>query len=394
MMRRNSRSTAGARYRGSGGDAVAEPIGPLNHHRVSRVGDDAAGGEQRRLRSTHRLSPGLEGVGEVNHAVGTRVKEAWRNCRRGWYANSRIALVAPAGPLLDRDDLQRAGDLCRALGHEPVLGAHAGRRHGYLAGSDDDRVGRSERGTRRTIAVDAIWCIRGGYGVTRILHRVDVDAFRRRPKPVIGFSDITALLNGLTRAAGVVTFHGPTARHPMTAFSRRHFERVLGRPRPAGRLERAPPPPADVLVPRAPRIANRRARAGGRAAGGRQSHPAPMPGRHAVAADFDGALLFLEDVGEDLYRVDRALSHLRLAGLLDRLAGVIVGQFTDMKRATSDGGLGFDEVLASYFEPLGVPTAMGFPIGHVDDQWTLPIGARAGLDADAGEVELLEAAVS
>ena len=307
-------------------------------------------------------------------------------------ANSRIALVAPAGPLLDRDDLQRAGELCRALGHEPVLGAHAGGRYGYLAGSDDDRVADLNAALADD-RVDAIWCLRGGYGVTRILHRVDVDAFRGRPKPVIGFSDITALLNGLTRAAGVVTFHGPTARHPMTAFSRRHFERVLGSAQAAGRLERLPPPP-DVLVPRTPRIATIvRGRADGRLVGGNLTLLQCLLGT-PWQPDFEGALLFLEDVGEDLYRVDRALSHLRLAGLLDRLAGVIVGQFTDMKRATSDGGLGFDEVLASYFEPLRVPTAMGFPIGHLDDQWTLPIGSRAGLDADAGEVEILDAAVS
>jgi muramoyltetrapeptide carboxypeptidase len=307
-------------------------------------------------------------------------------------ANSRIALLAPAGPLLDRDDLQRAGDLCRALGHEPRLGAHAGSRYGYLAGLDDDRLDDLNAALRDD-RVDAVWCIRGGYGVTRILHGVDVDAFRRRPKPIIGFSDITALLNGLTRAAAVVTFHGPTARHPMTAFSRRQFERVLGSTDAAGRLERLPMPP-DILVPRTPRIATIvRGRAEGHLVGGNLTLLQCLVGT-PWQPDFDGALLFLEDVGEDLYRVDRALSHLRLAGLLDRLAGVIVGQFTDLKRTTSDGGLGFDEVLASYLEPLKLPTAMGFPIGHVDDQWTVPIGVRARLDADAGEVEILDGAVS
>jgi muramoyltetrapeptide carboxypeptidase len=110
--------------------------------------------------------------------------------------------------------------------------------------------------------------------------------------------------------------------------------------------------------------------------------------------ELDGALLFLEDVGEDLYRVDRALSHLRLAGVLDRLAGIIVGQFTEMRKGTADGALGFDEVLEHYVGPLGIPAAYGFPIGHVDDQWTLPLGVRARLDAGTGEVEILEAAVA
>ena len=91
--------------------------------------------------------------------------------------------------------------------------------------------------------------------------------------------------------------------------------------------------------------------------------------------------------------MDRMLSHLRLAGALGRLAGVIVGRFTEMGRRGADGALGFDQVLATYLEPLGIPVAHGFPIGHVDDQWTLPIGVPARLDATAGEVELLGPAV-
>ena len=306
-------------------------------------------------------------------------------------APARIALIAPSGPLLDRDDLQRAGELCRALGHEPVLGSHAGHRYGYLAGHDHERLADLNAALTAD-DVDAVWCIRGGYGVTRILSGVDFAALARRPKPVIGFSDITALLNALTRVTGVITFHGPTARHPLTAFGRRHFERVLSSPAAPGRLERLAPP-GGVLVPAAPRIVTIvPGRAEGILIGGNLTLLQCLVGTPWQPA-FAGALLFLEDVGEDLYRVDRALSHLRLAGALEQLAGVVVGQFTGLRRATSDGGLGFDEVLASYFEPLRVPTASGFPIGHVDDQWTLPIGARAALDAGAGELELLDAAV-
>jgi muramoyltetrapeptide carboxypeptidase len=110
--------------------------------------------------------------------------------------------------------------------------------------------------------------------------------------------------------------------------------------------------------------------------------------------DLDGAILFLEDVGEDLYRVDRMLAHFRMVGLLGRLAGIAVGRFTELRRGMSDGTLGFDEVLATYLLPLRIPVAYGFPVGHIEDQWTLPLGVRARLDADAGELELLESAVS
>lgn len=305
---------------------------------------------------------------------------------------SRVALVAPSGPLLERDDLTRAQELCRALDYVPVLAAHAGGRYGYLAGADDERLADLNAAFADP-AADAVWCIRGGYGATRILDRVDYDALARRPKALIGFSDITALLNAVTRATGLVTFHGPTARSPMAAFTRRHFEQVLGAPAPAGRLGRIPPPP-DVLVPREDRVvALRGGRAEGPLVGGNLSLFQCLLGTEWMP-DLEGAILFLEDAGEDLYRIDRMLAHLRLAGALDRLAGVVVGQFTGMRRNSGDGALGFDEVLATYFAPLGIPAAYGFPVGHVERQWTLPLGVRARLDADAGEVELLEAAVA
>jgi muramoyltetrapeptide carboxypeptidase len=304
---------------------------------------------------------------------------------------SRVALVAPAGPLLERDDLARAESLCRALGYEPVLGRHTAQRHGYFAGTDDQRLEDLNLALRDS-EIGAIWCIRGGYGTTRILDRVDFEALERRPKPLIGYSDITAVLNAATRRTGVVTFHAPMARVSMPPFSRWHFERVLAMAEPAGRLGRLPEPP-DVLVPRENRIAALRGGvAEGQLAGGNLTLLQCLVGTTHFP-DLDGAILFLEDVGEDLYRVDRMLAHLRMAGALDRLAGIVVGRFTELKRSMSDGALGFDEVLATYFLPLGIPVAYGFPIGHIDDQWTLPLGVRARLDADRGEMELLEAAV-
>ena len=304
---------------------------------------------------------------------------------------SRIALIAPAGPLLENDDLARAEALCRALGYDPVLGRSAHARHGYLAGTDAERL--SDLNIALTDpAITAIWCIRGGYGSIRILDAVDYGAIAKRPKPLIGYSDITALLNAVTRQTGVVTFHGPVARSSMPAFSRWHFERVLCREEAAGRLGRIPQA-ADVLVPPENRIVTLRGGvAEGPLAGGNLSLLQCLIGT-PYFPDLDGAVLFLEDVGEDLYRVDRMLAHLRLIGALRRLAGVAIGRFTSLERSSRDGALGFDEVLANYFGPLGVPIAYGFPIGHIDDQWTLPLGVRARLDADAGEIELLEPAV-
>lgn len=304
---------------------------------------------------------------------------------------SHIGLVAPAGPLLERDDLTRARELCRALGYEPVLGTNAYGRHGYLAGTDDQRLA-DLNGFLRDPAIDAVWCIRGGYGSLRLLDRVDYEAIARRPKALVGFSDITALLNAVTRLAGVVTFHGPVARAPMPEFSRSHFERVLASARKPGRLDRLPSPP-DVLVPQEHRIVTLAAGAAeGPLAGGNLTLLHCLIGT-PYFPDLDGAILFLEDVDEDLYNVDRILAHLRLVGALENLAGVAVGRFTELNRAARDGAFGFDEVLATYLEPLGIPVAYGFPIGHIESQWTLPIGIRARLNAEAGELELLESAV-
>jgi muramoyltetrapeptide carboxypeptidase len=304
---------------------------------------------------------------------------------------SRIALIAPAGPLLERDDLTRAQALCRALGYAPVLGKNAHSHYGYLAGTDGERISDLNDALRDP-RIDAIWCIRGGYGVTRLLEQVDFPALVERPKPVIGFSDITALIIAIHRVTGIVAFHGPVARASMPAFSRSHFDRVLTQAAPAGLLGRLPDTP-EMLIPRENRIISLR---GGTAEG-------PLIGGNLTLLqcligtpwfpDLTGALLFLEDVGEHLYRVDRVLAQLRAIGVLQRLSGVIVGRFTELKRDGRDGALGFDQVLSHYLSPLNVPVACGFPIGHIEAQWTLPLGVRARLDADLGQVELLEPAV-
>jgi muramoyltetrapeptide carboxypeptidase len=294
--------------------------------------------------------------------------------------------------VLERDDLTRAESLCRALDYEPVMGLNAANRYGYLAGSDDQRLADLNAALNDP-AINAVWCLRGGFGVTRIIDQVDFEALARNPKPLVGYSDITALLNAAGQIARVVTFHGPVARASMPAFSRWHFERVLACAEPAGRLGRIPDRP-DVLVPEENRIVPLRPGiAEGPLAGGNLSLLQCLMGT-PWAPNLEGAILFVEDVGEDLYRIDRMLAHLRSAGALSGLAGVMVGRFTELKRHTNDGALGLDDVLASYLLPLGVPAAYGFPVGHIKEQWTLPLGVRARLDAGTGEVEILEAAVA
>lgn len=304
---------------------------------------------------------------------------------------SRVALIAPSGPLLERDDLDRGAELCEALGFLPTVAPNAGKAYGYLAGSDDERL--SDLNAALTSpSVDAVWCLRGGNGMNRIIDRVDFAGFARHPKPVIGFSDITVLLLALWAKTGVVTFHGPIARTPMPNFQRWHFDRVLSSVSAAGALGRPAPKP-EVLVPTEGRIITiARGVARGPLIGGNLTLLQALIGT-PYFPNLDGAILFIEDVSEDVYRIDRMLAHLRGVGALQRVAGVAVGRFTEMSRGTDGGALGLDEVLHTYFDPLKVPVAAGFPIGHIDDQWTLPIGVRAELDATRGELTLLDPAV-
>jgi muramoyltetrapeptide carboxypeptidase len=302
-----------------------------------------------------------------------------------------VALLAPSGPLLERDHLARGAELCRALGCEPVVMPNAGKAHGYLAGTDEERLADLNAALTDP-AIDAVWCLRGGNGMNRIIDRVDFTGFAANPKVVIGYSDITVLLLALTTRTGVVTFHGPLARFAMPAFSRNHFELVLTRDSAPGLLGRVPASP-DVLVPGRGRIVSvLPGRATGRLVGGNLTLLQALIGTRYFP-DLRGAVLFLEDIGEDLYRIDRMFGHLRLVGALDALAGVAIGHFSRMRHATVEGAFGLDDVLRTYFASRHIPVAHGFPIGHVPEQWTLPIGVMAELNADDGDLSVIEPGV-
>ena len=283
-------------------------------------------------------------------------------------AGARVALVAPAGPLRNSAELDVAIEQARGLGWDPVVGTHVLAKRGYLAGADDDRLADLNDALRDT-RIDGIWCVRGGYGAIRLLDGIDADAMRRTPKALIGYSDITALHAALVDAADVVTFHGPTARSRLSTFSKDSFVRAVVQQRdPCGVASGA--------------RTLRSGRAGGRLVGGNLALLASLCGtRHAP--DYTDAILVLEDVGEQTYRIDRMLRQLALCGALSRVAGIAYGHFTD---GTPDGdanSCALEDILREAADIAGVPTVAGIPLGHIDDQWTLPLGAMAELDADA-----------
>jgi len=284
-------------------------------------------------------------------------------------AGARVALIAPSGPLRSHADLERAVENARALGWEPTVGEHALARDGFLAGRDEQRAADLSAAIADP-SIDGIWCLRGGYGAARLLPAVDLDAVRALPKSLIGYSDITAL-HAAWQRAGVVSFHGPVARGVLTPFSKNSLVRSVM----AGD-DRAGDDSASWAVGSA---VLREGAATGRLMGGNLALVASLCGT-PWAIDFRGAIIVLEDINEATYRVDRMLNQLVQAGAFDGCVGFAFGHCTHCDEQTDDGVQSLDAVLRGYVNRLQVPALMGIPMGHIEDQWTLPLGALASLD--------------
>ena len=282
---------------------------------------------------------------------------------------SRVALVSPAGPLRDERDLERAIENTRSLGWEPVVGKHVLDQEGYLAGTDEHRLADLNRFAADS-SIDAIWCVRGGYGAMRLLDGLDIDAWRIRPKALIGYSDITALHAALVAGAGLVTYHGPTARATLTDFTRDSFRQIVTRGAAGYRVSGG-----DIRCLRP-------GRARGRLVGGNLALIAALVGT-PYAFDLEGAILVIEDVNEAIYRIDRMLMQLWLSGGLREVAGLAFGQFTEIPAEPAASDRPLERVLREFADRCGVPAVAGMPVGHVADHITFPIGALAELDADA-----------
>jgi len=253
------------------------------------------------------------------------------------------------------------------MGWDPIVGDHVLERDGYLAGVDDARRSDLNRFAEDP-SIDGIWCIRGGYGATRLLNGLDYRAWRDRPRALIGYSDITALHSAIGPRAELVTFHGPTARAHLTEFTRSSLCAAV-----TGAGATLSDPTIVTLRPGA---------AQGRLAGGNLAVLTALSGT-PFAPRLDGAILILEDVNEAVYRLDRMLTQLRLSGALDRVAGIAFGRFTDISEDQLNETRSLDDLLAEVAEQCGVPCVASIPVGHIEDQWTIPLGRTAVLDASA-----------
>ncbi len=301
-----------------------------------------------------------------------------------------VVLVNPAGATFSRMDADVAAEHLQSLGLKVRQGSHLFDRRGYLAGSDADRAA-DVNAQFADDGVAGIIALRGGWGCARILGLVDYDLIRRQPKVFLGFSDITALHMAIHSQTGLVTFHGPVGSSNWTPFTTGYVRRLLLEGQTP--VLSNPAPGSLQLAPARHRVRTiRPGRARGPLLGGNLTVLCAIMGSSYVP-DWDGVILFLEDVGEEIYRIDRMLTQLKLAGVLDRISGVVFGHCTDCGPGSGFGSLTLDEVLDDHLLPLEIPAWRGAMIGHIDDQFTLPQGVQAEIDAGPGTIRLLEPAV-
>jgi muramoyltetrapeptide carboxypeptidase len=239
--------------------------------------------------------------------------------------------------------------------------------------------------------VKAIFALRGGYGSAQLLDRIDYELIRANPKIFVGYSDITALHLAIHQKTGLITFHGPVVLSRFTDYTLDHFRRALFQTNPIGTVRN--PGETNTLRPVHRLRAVRPGTARGRLIGGNLTLISTTLGT-PYEIDTRGRILFIEDVDEEPYRIDRMLTQLRLAGKLDAAAGIIVGECLDCRpkdyKPSFNSTFTLGEIEDNLLGDLKVPVLSGLTIGHTDDQLTLPEGAMATLDAGQGTLTLEE----
>jgi muramoyltetrapeptide carboxypeptidase len=305
-----------------------------------------------------------------------------------------VALINPANAVYEREPYRYATEALQTLGFKVREAPNLRARYGRLAGTDAQRASDVNAMFGDT-KVQGLMALTGGSGCNRILPLLDYAAIARNPKVLMGFSDLTALINAVNAQTGLVTFHSPVASSEWNAFSLESFKALVMQAQAA--LLSNPLPSQtrdDELVNKQHRITTLRGgKARGPLVGGNLTVFSAMAGS-AYWPQLDGAILCLEDVNEEIYRVDRMLSTLMLAGVFKRLAGVVLGNFTNCLPGEGFGSLTLDEVFDDYFLGLKVPVFKGAQFGHVKLKYSFPIGLPVEMDADAGTLQLLQSAVS
>lgn len=308
-------------------------------------------------------------------------------------AGDTIGMVSPSGAIFESEPYEIAVESMQALGLKVKLGEHVKKRHGHLAGTDHERAQEFNKMFRDN-DVDAVICLRGGSGAARILPLLDYKAIRKNPKVFIGYSDITALHLAIYKRTGLVTFHAPLATSTWSSFAVEHLRKIIfdaeairfENPKDNGGLLTQTKNRIRTISPGVTR---------GELLGGNLSVLTGIMGTPFFPTDWKNKILYLEDVGEQIYAVDRMFSQLQLGGVLEQIGGFIFGKCTDCNPggAAGYGSLTLEEVIDHYIKPLKIPAFTGAMIGHINDNATIPNGISAEMDAGTGTFHLLQPAV-
>ena len=304
-----------------------------------------------------------------------------------------IGLIAPSSYVWDVWKLDIvAKRLETALGVKSRLAKNVRARHGYMAGTEKERL-EDLHAMFADPSIAGIFALEGGYGTERLLDGIDYDLVRRHPKVFLGYSDITGLHLAFGRKAGLVTFHGPVATSTLPAWTLGNLKKAIFSSDPVGELSN--PPEDDPLSPVFPLHTVADGKARGPIAGGNLTLVSTTMGT-PYEIDAKGKILFLEDTGEAPYRIDRMLTQLKLAGKFAECAGVVWGTCTECTptRSNFEINLSMSDLLDEILGGIGKPVLAGLVFGHTKEKSTVPFGVMAELDAAAKTVTIVESATT
>lgn len=305
-------------------------------------------------------------------------------------AGDTVRMVAPASAVEDRHHVLIAKEAFEAMGFNVQLGEHVFAREGYFSGTDQQRADDVNRAFADP-DVDGVIAVRGGWGCNRILPLLDFDMIQQNTKVLLGYSDITSLMNALYVKTGMTSFHGPNGFSYWADFQAQQFKDVLMDGKATTmRNYKEKEETLTMMTNRTTTVTSGKAQ--GVLVGGNLTVLASLCGT-PYFPDLSGKILMLEDVGESVYRIDRFLSQLQLSGELAKVAGIVFGHCTDCDPAGGFGSFTLHEIFEHYFKPLNVPTYTGAQFGHIKANHILPVGHVVELDADAATVKLIGSAV-
>lgn len=289
--------------------------------------------------------------------------------------NDEIGIIAPAGPVKE-SEIRPGIELLESFGYKVISSPHLYHSKGYLAGEDNIRL-EDLHSMFQNGRIKAIFCARGGYGTLRLLEKIKFDLIGMNPKIIIGYSDITTLLLAIYKKTGLVTFHGPVVKE-LSKNRNRNLESVFELVS-SDQLLNVNLAEGTVLMP---------GKARGILLGGNLSLICHLIGTPFMPS-MKKCILFIEEKGEPLYRIDRMMTHLRLSGFLEVLGGLLAGRFEGCGDISS-----INQLLLDMVSDLNIPVVSGLPVGHGLENTMIPLGLQATLDTGRMSLSIMEPCVT